>query len=45
MDALPLIAALGLGVLLFAVLVLLIRIVEGTAPRESVEHVVSGSAR
>jgi hypothetical protein len=32
-------------VLLFAFLLVLTQIVEGTAPRESVEHLVSGSAR
>ena len=45
MDLITIVAALGLGVILFAFLLLLTRLVEGTAPRESVEHLVSGSAR
>ena len=45
MDIVTLVAALGLGVILFALLLFLISIVEGTAPSESVEHLVSGSAR
>jgi hypothetical protein len=45
MDAIALITTLALGVILFALLLGLTSIVEGTAPRESVERLVSGSAR
>jgi hypothetical protein len=45
MDLVTLVSALLLGVILFAALLGLTSIVEGTAPRESVEHLVSGSAR
>ena len=45
MDIVTLVSALLLGVILFAALLGLTLIVEGTAPRESVEHLVSGSAR
>jgi hypothetical protein len=45
MDIVTLVAALALGVILFAALLGLTSIVEGTATRESFEHLVSGSAR
>jgi hypothetical protein len=45
MDVTTFAAAAALGVLLFAFLLGLTSLVEGTAPRESVEHLVSGSAR
>jgi hypothetical protein len=45
MDVIALLGAIVLAVLLFAFLLVLTQIVEGTAPRESVEHLVSGSAR